>query len=375
MLHTYQWQRCDAARRQLRRHRRRDEHHLRPHRRRHRPRRARRGHRRQRRRHRLRRVDRRRPRRARPARQRHRPDDHRAPPRRARPTAHDGTWTGSAPMTATYQWQRCDTAGANCADIAGATDDTYTLEDADAGHTMRVSVTATNAAGTDTARSAPTAVVDGTPPANTVAPLALRHRPRRRDADARRRRLDRHADDHLRLPVAALRRGRRQLRRHRRRHRPHLRPAGADVGDTVRAVVTATNAYGDDSSRHRPERRRRRRAPGRHDRARRHRHRRSTARPSRPTPASGPAPRPSPTTTSGCAATSTARTASRSPAPPTTSTRSPAPTPTTASASRSPPPTPRGSVTEVSPVAAVDAAAPQNTALPTVSGTYADGRR
>ena len=40
-------------------------------------------------------------------------------------TADHGTWTGTTPITYTYQWQRCDAAGANCADIAGATGSTY----------------------------------------------------------------------------------------------------------------------------------------------------------------------------------------------------------------------------------------------------------
>ena len=123
-------------------------------------------------------------------------------------------------MTASYQWERCDTAGANCADIPGATAGTYTLEDADAGHTTRVSVTYTNAAGDDTARSAPTAVIDGNGPANTVAPL-LSGTPR----DGETLTLD---DGDwtgtptigYALPVAALRRRRHGLRRHHRRHRP-----------------------------------------------------------------------------------------------------------------------------------------------------------
>ncbi len=72
-------------------------------------------------------------------------------------TATDGTWTGSP--TFASQWLRCDTAGANCVPIPGATSSTYVVTTADVGSTLVVSVTATNAAGSATAQSLPTAVV------------------------------------------------------------------------------------------------------------------------------------------------------------------------------------------------------------------------
>jgi fibronectin type 3 domain-containing protein len=87
-------------------------------------------------------------------------------------TASNGTWSGTTPMTFTYQWQRCDTNGANCADIAGATSQSYTVVNADVGHTLRVRVTATNTAGSASATSDPTATVAslGTSPASTAPP-------------------------------------------------------------------------------------------------------------------------------------------------------------------------------------------------------------
>jgi hypothetical protein len=73
-------------------------------------------------------------------------------------------------MTYAYQWRRCDSSGATCASISGATGQSYTLGAGDVGSTMRVRVTATNAAGTSSADSAPTALVSAAPPSNTEAP-------------------------------------------------------------------------------------------------------------------------------------------------------------------------------------------------------------
>lgn len=88
-------------------------------------------------------------------------------------TASNGTWTNS-PTSYAYQWLRCNGGGNNCATIAGATLKTYTLVSADAGHTIRVRVTATNADGSASAQSAQTApVVSGTSsaaPKNTSPP-------------------------------------------------------------------------------------------------------------------------------------------------------------------------------------------------------------
>jgi RHS repeat-associated protein len=95
-------------------------------------------------------------------------------------TAAAGAWTGTAPIAYTRQWRRCDADGAACADIDGATGPSYLLAAADVGHRLRVVVTASNAAGSETATSAPSAVVqalggapEATPlPPGEVAPIA-----------------------------------------------------------------------------------------------------------------------------------------------------------------------------------------------------------
>ena len=74
-------------------------------------------------------------------------------------TASTGTWTGFPSPTFAFQWRQCDSGGANCADIAGATASTYTVTSADVGATLKVVVTATNRFGSAPATSAQTAVV------------------------------------------------------------------------------------------------------------------------------------------------------------------------------------------------------------------------
>ncbi|HET7449750.1 MAG TPA: invasin domain 3-containing protein, partial [Gaiellaceae bacterium] len=74
-------------------------------------------------------------------------------------TAATGTWSNS-PTSYAYQWVRCDSAGANCTAIAGATASTYVLTSSDSGSTIRVQVTGVNALGTgQTAQSAQTVLV------------------------------------------------------------------------------------------------------------------------------------------------------------------------------------------------------------------------
>ncbi len=83
-------------------------------------------------------------------------------------TASAGTWTGS-PSSYAYAWKDC--SGGSCSSISGATSSTYTLQSSDAGDTIEVVVTATNAGGTGAATSAVTATVVASVPVNTAVPV------------------------------------------------------------------------------------------------------------------------------------------------------------------------------------------------------------
>jgi uncharacterized delta-60 repeat protein len=77
-------------------------------------------------------------------------------------TINSGVWSGSTPIDHSYQWRLCDSAVANCVDIAAATATTYTLTASDVGRTIRVREAATNAYGAGSVDSAVTAVVKAT---------------------------------------------------------------------------------------------------------------------------------------------------------------------------------------------------------------------
>ncbi len=83
-------------------------------------------------------------------------------------TASHGTWSGSTPLTYAYQWLSCSAEGSECYEMPGATGATYQVEEGDVGNTLKVQVTATNAAGSSTATSSATATV-----AAVAAPVNL----------------------------------------------------------------------------------------------------------------------------------------------------------------------------------------------------------
>ena len=83
---------------------------------------------------------------------------------------NNGTWAGTAPISYSYRWLRCDKQGAKCSAIGGSTTQTsHLVVTADIGNTLRVEVTAKNSAGSKTAQSAPTAIVVAAAPATGCA--------------------------------------------------------------------------------------------------------------------------------------------------------------------------------------------------------------
>ena len=87
-------------------------------------------------------------------------------------TAQTGTWVSSETITYTYQWQKCNEEGEECANISGATSSTYKLIEGDINSTLRVTVRGKNTLGTASATSEQTEAVGAAgPPANTNRPI------------------------------------------------------------------------------------------------------------------------------------------------------------------------------------------------------------
>jgi hypothetical protein len=89
-------------------------------------------------------------------------------------TATSGTWTGTEPVAATYQWLSCSASSPNnCSAISGATGLSYTAVSGDEGSVLRIALTVTNAFGDDSVRSKATSPVAAPPapdPVITQAP-------------------------------------------------------------------------------------------------------------------------------------------------------------------------------------------------------------
>ena len=82
----------------------------------------------------------------------------------ARLRAAPGSWTGSGKVRLAYQWFRCDTMGADCTALGGATRQTRLLGGHDVGHTIGLQVRATDSHGSTTAYASLIGPVAGEPP-------------------------------------------------------------------------------------------------------------------------------------------------------------------------------------------------------------------
>jgi hypothetical protein len=82
-----------------------------------------------------------------------------------------GSWTGATPISYARQWLRCDALAANCVAIGSAVGSSYKLTAADVGMTVELQVTATDSFTTSTTTSSATSVVAGSPPINSAVPV------------------------------------------------------------------------------------------------------------------------------------------------------------------------------------------------------------
>lgn len=85
-------------------------------------------------------------------------------------SAVTGSWSGTEPLSYGYQWLLCNSSGASCKEVSGATGSTLGLITSMIGSTVRLVVTATNGAGSTSATSEPTSAVKALLPSNTVLP-------------------------------------------------------------------------------------------------------------------------------------------------------------------------------------------------------------
>jgi hemolysin type calcium-binding protein/WD40 repeat protein/predicted actin-binding protein len=160
-----------------------------------------------------------------------------------------GTWAGSLPIVFAYSWRRCNPVGdlESCVPIVGATTSTYVPTVADIGISLRVWITGTNSAGSDTLITNHTFPIIDKPhfsPSVVLAPsIAGVALPKRQlTADIGTFKGD--------LPIATSFQWNRCDAIGENCHvisgatKVVYFPGAADVGFTLRITVTASNAYG-----------------------------------------------------------------------------------------------------------------------------------
>jgi hypothetical protein len=167
------------------------------------------------------------------------------PQRTATMTGTSGSWSGAGDVLG-YLWQRSTDGGTTWTNITGTTASAYTLAAADEGESVRMLVTATNPDGTVVAASAPSPTIQTAPPLNSALPtiqgtprlgVALQVLPGSwSPADVGYSYAWQHGDAANGFSAIADATG------------STYTPAQADVGETLRVVVTATNADGSSSA-------------------------------------------------------------------------------------------------------------------------------
>jgi hypothetical protein len=85
-------------------------------------------------------------------------------------TAATGSWSGTSPISYSYQWEQCNAKGEACKEVGGATGGTLGLISSLVGSTVRVVVTATNSRGSTQATSPATGLIAALLPSNTSLP-------------------------------------------------------------------------------------------------------------------------------------------------------------------------------------------------------------
>jgi hypothetical protein len=160
-------------------------------------------------------------------------------------TTTNGTWTNT-PTSYVYRWQRCDRTGSNCVRIVNATSSRYTLGAADAGHTIRSEVLASNSGGPAASgyepSAAATSVVVGKPAVRALPRLAGVERVGKSLSVSRGRWTyspTRYAYQWLRCSARGI-----SCKKIRGATRSRYRLSRADAGHRVRARVTASNLAG-----------------------------------------------------------------------------------------------------------------------------------
>ncbi len=83
-------------------------------------------------------------------------------------TAEPGTWTGRSPISFSYRWLRCNSAGGECQSISGGGSRSYRVTSSDVGRKLRFNVTARNSLGSTTAISTESAVVSEPLPSGAI---------------------------------------------------------------------------------------------------------------------------------------------------------------------------------------------------------------